>query len=62
MPVGDEVVCGLTLVYLPSLEAVSMVQQVGIADVEQSLRVTELCVEGCMRMHERLKTFLLEEN
>ena len=58
---GDEVVCGLTLVYLPSLEAVSMAQQVGVADVEQTLRVTEMCVEGCIRTHERLKTFLLEK-
>lgn len=58
---GVEVVCGLTVVHLPSLDELAFVQQLGVADLKQSLKTMELCIEGCRRMHERLKKFLMGE-
>ena len=58
---SDEVVCGVTAVYLPSLQELALVQQVGTADLQQSAAITERCVEACLRVHQRLRTFLIED-
>ena len=50
----------LTSIYLSSLGELTGVLQKGVLDVTMSSRVMEVCLEGCLRIHERIKTFLNE--
>ena len=50
----------LTSIYLSSLGELTGVLQKGVLDVMISSRVMEVCLEGCLRIRERIKTFLNE--
>ena len=50
----------LTSIYLSSLGELTGVLQKGVLDVMMSSRVMEVCLEGCLRIRERIKTFLHE--
>jgi len=52
---------GLMVVYLPSLDEVTALKQTGVMKHEDVLKGIDLCVEGCVRVHHRMREFLTEE-
>lgn len=47
-----------TVVFFPSLRELGGVHQVGVAEPESNSQLMDVCIEGSLRFHERLREFL----
>lgn len=47
-----------TIIYLPSFREICGICQVGHLELDISPSLVEVCVEGCLRIHDHLRKFL----